>query len=330
MNPKTFWTSLAMAADGGGDIPAADPAVAAANPPPAPPAPIADGKPTTIADGQPPAEAPPAPPADTPKADWPTIRAALAADDPEFAKELERTGDGKAFAKRFMDGVKAIRSGTLISKEPPKDATPEQMSVWRKAQGVPDKPDDYETPLPAGYKATPEVGERLDAFRKLAHEQNIPAGIVKSLTEWNFAQEQAVVQARADADKEFQATNNDDLLKTWGTDYGSNLAAIKNVFGANEDMWHEVMGARGPDGNVLGNNAKFLSFLLDIGVQANPTLRQFAGDGRMTESNVVGELKELAAKVKKGDPAYWKDEKAQARFSELTNFAAARNIDWQS
>lgn len=308
------------------------PPIAPLDAPPAAPAAVIPAEPPV----PPPLAASPTPPAAptspidaSAKPDWVAVRTALAEAHPEFGKELERTGDAKALGDRFTDLLKKVRSGELSSREPPKDANPEQMKVWRQQAGVPESAGDYEIPVPAGFKPPETVTAALEGFKKTAHEMNLPAATVKQVTGWYLEQQVAAATARAEQDATFQDEARNQLLEKWGhTEYGRNIAAVQNLFGADEAMFDLVMNGRTADGNVLGNDPRFLSFLLNIGLQANPNLRQYAGDGKMTEGNVVAELKELRKLSMEGSDAYWKDQSKQDRYGKLLEYANARGIKW--
>jgi hypothetical protein len=305
-----------------------------ADPPPVPapvvaPVPPADPvAPPVAADPVvPPAADPPADPPAAPM-DWAARRAEMAAGDAGLLKIMERYSDEKAFAKAHKQLVDKQLSGELKSAKPPANATEEQMAVWRKQAGVPDSPEGYELEMPKGFKPTDEITAVLDDFKKHAHKSNMPAEVVKASAEWYLAKEAATLQARAEQDTAFQETAEETLRSQWGSEYKQNMAAVKSMFGGNEEIFGLLMAGRAADGSVIGDNPKLLSFMLNLGLSANPNIRQYAGDGRMTETSVVAELKEIGALIQDGSQKYYGDPEKQKRFRDLAAFADARGLKW--
>lgn len=296
------------------------PPAAPAAPPPS--APLAATPPT-----DPPAATPPVD-AGKPVADWPTLRAALSEADPEFGKELERTADAKALAERFKGLMKIARSGGKVAP-PGKDAPPEQVAEWRKTQGLPEKWEDYSYSLPPNMEASDQIKGVVDGFKQHAHGLNMPPEQFKAVTDWYFQQEAQRAEAVVQEDRAFRQQAEETLRKSWGSDYASNITAIQTLFNGDNDTFSMAINARGPDGRMLGDNPKFLSFLLDVGLRANPNLRQFAGDGRMNQSNVGDEIKRIEALITKQDPAYTNDPKMQERYRQLMTFVDAQGIGAQ-
>ncbi len=81
-----------------------------------------------------------------PAFDW---RKQVSGGDEAAAKLLERYTTADAFGKAHLEAVKKISAGEF-AKPLPKDAKPEQVTEWRKANGIPEKPEDYFEKLPNG------------------------------------------------------------------------------------------------------------------------------------------------------------------------------------
>lgn len=309
--------------------PAAAPAPSAVVPPPAPgaapaPAPAAVAPPpapASIAQGGAPEDTTAAP---TPGMDWPTLRSEWAAGDEALAKVLDRYQDGAAFAKAHKQLQDKIASGELrASKKLPDNPTPEQLAEYRKANGVPEAPDGYDIQFPVGFAPDDATKATLEEYRAYAHEHNIPANFVKGQVQWYLAAQQKAAEKLASDDASHQSAGAEELRKDWGFEFQRNIQTVQTLFEGDEDLFSTVMGARGPDGRKLGNNPAVLKFLVDIGVQANPTIREYAGDGSVTPRGAAERIQEIEA-LARNDFARYKAPEIQEEYRRLLTYQEAR------
>ena len=79
----------------------------------------------------------------TPTAKWPDDwREQLAAGDEGLLKQLKRYASPANYAKAGFEAQQRLRAGQ--AKEPlPENPTPEQITAWRKDNGIPEAPDGY-------------------------------------------------------------------------------------------------------------------------------------------------------------------------------------------
>jgi hypothetical protein len=99
-------------------------------------------KPGTLADGGEVLTGDPPPAGDWPD-DW---RDKLAGGDKETQALLKRFGSPAAVARALKDTRAQVSKGAVAAL--PEDATEEDKAAWRKARGVPDKPEAYDLATP--------------------------------------------------------------------------------------------------------------------------------------------------------------------------------------
>ncbi|HET7409683.1 MAG TPA: hypothetical protein VFJ13_05740, partial [Paracoccaceae bacterium] len=208
-----------------------------------------DGKAGTIlTDGGDADEGKAAAPADWPE-DW---RQRLAGDDKKALKRLERLGSPKDVMTAYRALERKVSSGELKTglKE---DATPEEVASWRRENGIPEKPEDYDTTLPDGLVIgeddKPLVGEFLTAMHaKNAHPETVKAALAAY---YRIAETQQAAQI--EADRGFRREAEDALRAEWGPEYRPNVNAMGNFLdGAPAGLKERLLGARLADGKLLG------------------------------------------------------------------------------
>jgi len=198
----------------------------------------------------------------------------------EFVKDTTKPGD---FVKKALD-VKTERDllNDKLSKaifKPDENATDEQKAAYRVAMGIPDKPEDYEIPVPEG-----ESTEMADSFRQFAVEKGLPKDMAKETVSWWNG---IVQKAKEDYAKELK-TRSEAIKTKWGLDYDKNAETIKSFFqyvkdlGINEFASLQVIG---PDNKPVaaGNHPVVMEAFLELAKKTMPDsgLRSLGGgDGR--------------------------------------------------
>lgn len=196
--------------------------------------------------------------------DW---RVQMAGGDEKAAKALARYSSPDAVGKALIAAKSRLRSGEY-KRDLPEDATPEQISEWRKERGIPDDAKDYELPilLDGNYDELDDFGkESVDTFRGAFHELNLPPeSASKIMTVANeVAMKQMERQAEQDAQR--QEETEDALRTDWGADYRKNIQLnakfMEDKFG---DNWQSMITARTPEGLRLADDPKFNKFINDM------------------------------------------------------------------
>lgn len=192
------------------------------------PAPTPSPTPTpTPAPGPTPTPAPTPTPEPTPAvADWRSNLKTDAAKD--FAKN---SPDVDHLVGRALTMQQKL-SGAIIP--PPKDAKPDspEVQAYRKAIGVPDKPEGYKLEIPEGAVMTDADKAFQSAMTKVFHEAGAPADLFSSINKgWN-AHVQGVMKKTQEDDAKFLADSETALRSKWGADFDVNKELAARSFKA--------------------------------------------------------------------------------------------------
>lgn len=319
LTPSTPATPPPVTATAIGGAPAATPA--GGTPPPAP----AGGTPTpaaTPAGGTPTPGATPGTP--TPAAgaaaagDW---RTAMAGDSPTKDKDLALLAR-YATADKFFEAHKALlhkMSTGELKGALPENATPEEKTAWRAANGIPETPDKYDlSGLPNGLTIGDADKPQVDAFLKSMHDQNAPPGVVKAAIGQYFTMRDEGAKQLQAADQASKVAAEDALRSTWGQDYHKNKQVVENLLSTlPSDVAGDLIGGRMADGSPIFNNVKVLNWFADQALKINPASKVLPNTGSDPVEGIKAEIQKNVERMGK-DPVGWsKDMTAQARHREL-------------
>ena len=135
--------------------------------------------------------------------------------------------------KTVTDLAKALHNANgLIGKKtlvPNEKSTPEEISAYRKALGIPEtlaeyniKPDE----IPDGLGWNDENAKR---FAELGHKHNIPPAAMKAIVAEYAAQRLTEMQVMAQEIDTRKTAGVEDLKKTWGENFDKNLAVAQQA-----------------------------------------------------------------------------------------------------
>lgn len=304
--------------------PAPDPAAttlaagaAAAQTPPAGDAPPrADGAPGTLAGGS--DRAPPAGSNVQPL--WPEkwreeMANAVAAGDEKELKRLERMASPAEVYKAYRQLEAKVSSGELkaVPKPLPKDATPEQVTAWRKEQGLPETADAIRGALALPEGVVPGEADKplLDSFAKAAFDNHWTPQQYSQAVSWYYGLQDSLVAEQQQHDAEFQDNARVELLREWGTEFKQNQTRIMQFFDANFPKdGLDLRSARLPDGRIIGDDPTFNRVFLEISKLVNPAqtvLPNVPGANLGSVESRIAEIDKLM-KAPQGTPEwkqYW-------------------------
>lgn len=291
--------------------------VLAADPAPTPPPVPAPGDPA-------PAPAAPVagdPPADPPAVTWPENWRELKANgDEKTLKRLQRYASPSAAIDALFEAQTRISKGDLLPslKE---NATPEEISDYRVAHGIPAEPAGYEINLPNGLVIGEADRPLVDEFLAKAHGSNMHPAQVNEALGWYFDRAEQARVAQEARDTESRMMTEDELRAEFGPDYRINVKIANEMLdGAPGDLKTKLLAGRLADGTLIGNNPDVIRWLSKLSREMNPIGTVVPGSGTNAVQAVETEMAGLKKLMGDRNSEYWKGPlapKNQARYKQL-------------
>jgi len=236
-------------------------------------------------------------------------RKEYAGEDAKLLTQLERFQSPKAALDAYFAAQRRISEGGL-KPVLPENATPEQLTAWRKENGIPEKATDYLANLPDGLVIGEGDKPLFESFVTELHKVNADPKVAHAAVAWynKFAEDQQAVQREADTT--YAAQTEDALRGEWGADYRVNQA-IRTTFlnRLPEGIKDVFLNSRMPDGRALGDHPDLSKWLVGMERELNPTATlsggAMGGDTKALESRKA-EIEKLQGNQ---HSEYWKGTK---------------------
>jgi hypothetical protein len=241
--------------------------------------------------------------------------------DEDWLKKLQRYKSPKDYDKAHRAAVAKILEGAKHEPLPDKP-TPEQLTAWRKANGIPEKPDGYEIKLADGLKIEEAEKPLVDSFLKKLHDGNASPAFANLALNWYYENKEAEADARADADKTAKSEAEEHLREVWGPDFKTNLNVIGGLIDTMpEGVREKFRFGRLADGTPIGADPDVMNALAGWARQLNPIGTVIPLGSGNAGADAEKELAGLKAEMGNPHSAYWKGadaQKKQDRFGELS------------
>jgi len=236
--------------------------------------------------------------------DW---RDKLAGGDEKLKNMLSRYTAPDAFAKAFKEQRDALAKKPAAKDDVgdlPENPTDEQMAAWRKAKGVPEKPEDYEFEVPEGKELSDGEYDILMDFAKAMHGNNMPADQVKKISSWFLEYEDIVAQKNAEKAYEARVETEEKLRAEWGPDYRANVNLMSNVLQEHlGTAAPEFLSAQMMDGSRLGDNETFIRLMAEVSRKiGGSTAELYTTDVHTTGQGLEARKAELMKMINDPDP----------------------------
>ncbi|QKJ88020.1 hypothetical protein PMPD1_3087 [Paramixta manurensis] len=257
-------------------------------------------------------EQPPASPQKFPD-NW---RDEFAGDDAKYRKQLERYASPAALAKAYRELQSKVSSGELKNNKLPDKPTDEELSTWRKENGVPEKADDYINDLPSGVVLGEDDKPRVKSFLDAMHAENAPKGLVQKAIEWNQKQIEEDAQQRYEANANLREQTEESLRAEWGGEYKRNINLVNGLIATLPDEARDAFAnATTADGTAIFNNPDVVRWMVDMARKVNPVGTVVPGATNI--SAVDTEIESIEKVMRENRSAYNKDTKMQERYLQL-------------
>lgn len=261
------------------------------------------------------------------KANWPeNWRDQLAGGDDKLKNLLNRYTSPDAFAKAFKELRTAYDSkkpAKAEESELPENPTEEQLVAYRKAKGVPDRPEDYEFEVQEGRELNDGEYTIFMDFAKHMHERNIPGSMVKEVSSWFLDYQEIAEQKSAEMAYQARQQTEETLRAEWGPDYKANVNMMANVLQEHlGSQTQELLAKQFTDGSRLGDNEMFIRLMADLSRKVGgSSAEMYTTDVATSGQSLEARKSELMKMMNDPDPVvrkkYWAAD-TQAELQRIT------------
>lgn len=254
----------------------------------------------------------------TTPANWPANwQEMLAGDDKEALKTLGRFTDPTALWKSYQAMRQKMDSGEL--KAPlAKDAKPEEVAAWRKANGIPEAPDKYEIKLADGLVIGEPDKPLVDNYLAAAHALNHTPEQVNANLNWYFQAVRQQEELVAEANQTARTACEEELRAEWGTDYRLTLNGVHSLLdGAPKGVKEAMLSAKAADGTNMMNQPGVMRWLAQTARELNPIASVVGVGGNASAQGIEDEIAQIEGVMKTDRAKYNGDEKMQERLRKL-------------
>lgn len=244
----------------------------------------------------------------------PEWRKALAGEDADELKRLERFQTPKDLHKSYRELATKLSKGELKSVAPyPEKGTDEQKALWRTEQGIPDTPEGYKVELKQGQVLGDDDKPIVDSYLKYAHEHNITPGLVNANVQWFLDHREEAAATNAENIKVQERDTEDALREDWGTEnYRGKMNNIQGLLDAT--ITDETM--KKAFGNSIKRNVEFAKWIDGIAFQLNPHGVLVGHDHASQAKSIEDEIGKFEKMMKENRTEYNK-EANQTRYRAL-------------
>lgn len=259
-------------------------------------------------------------------------KSTFAGDDAKKKAWAERRPDIKTALETGFQADQKISELTAIAKTVlPKDATPEQITQYRKDNGIPEKPEGYLDAL------SPEVKAKLDDSSKgiitpylgLIQKHNLSPTVAAEFIEMRQAEATRLQDARIAEDAVVRQKTEDTLRQDWGNNYRAEINNVNNLLsGAPDEVRNMLFNARTPDGTGLMAGPEALRWFAQLARTVNPYSVPVGNDGGLLDQKgVEARIAEIdgwmgAAKGSENYKRYYENANVQAEYRQLVDAKA--------
>jgi hypothetical protein len=205
-----------------------------------------------------------------------------------------------------------------MAKPLAKDATPEQVTEWRQANGIPEKPEAYFEKMPDGLVIGKDDQPLFSDFAQEMHKLNVAPPVMHAVAKWYYALADRESAAVAESDKRQAAEATQALRDAWGNDYKGNIGQVMSFLdGMGKEMKAQFLDATLPDGRRLFNSPDVIKWLATQAREVNPagTLIPNAGENQMQSLDT--EIAGIEKVMRENRAEYNRNDKMQERYRQL-------------
>jgi hypothetical protein len=207
-----------------------------------------------------------------------------------------------------------------------KDSTPEQLTEWRKENGIPETPAEYDLTLPDGLKIPDTDKPIINKVLASMHANNASPESVKATLSAYYAAQQEQLDQLAVIDKEFEVSTKVELRAEWGGEYKGNMNGIENLLASHgdEELKQNLFDGRLANGSKIKDDPAVLRFLAGLARELNPLAVVTSGSGNNAAASIDTELATINKLMGDTNSEYWKGPTAELELTNAQNKFKAR------
>lgn len=252
---------------------------------------------------------------------WPDDWATRAAKgDKKLADRLIKMGSPEAVVDAYRNLEQKMSSGAY-AKKLPTNYTAEEVTEFRKANGIPEKAEEYDDNIGGGIVWGDADKPHIDNVKQYALEHNWTPDQLKSGLGW-WAQYQNELSDQLIASDNNTATlARDEYRRMWGPKLDANFTFVKNQFEAlGSDEWKAFVNGRDANGVRFGDNPKVMNAMYQAFYKADPRAAELPANGTPPAQAESVERTKLETMMRADPYSYWKGPDAaknQERYRQI-------------
>lgn len=240
-------------------------------------------------------------------------------------KRLERISDPSGIYGMYREAESRLTSGNL-TRVPGKDATPEEISQFHKALGIPEDPKEYVSSIKLANGA--QIGDDdkvvIGELAEIAQKSGTRPTALNDIVNWYFSKQEQQAAAMDEADDAFEQQARQALKEEFGAAYKRKTNGIMSLFETapggtdpNNDnaLFNRLLSGRMADGKIIGNDPDMVRFLVSLSHEINPATL-VVDDTTNAGQTIDTELEEIRAMRSTDKRKYYSNE-VQQREQEL-------------
>lgn len=253
--------------------------------------------------------------------DW-RVRMAGGSSNEKDVKQLERYESPDQVWKKARELETRMSSGELRPVLA-KNASAAEVEAYRKAHGIPDKPEGYKITMPAGRDAPKEDDAFLKGFLTSAHKNHMTQEQVDASISTFYGEVDRLQEETSVAEEEAATRTEDALRQEWGADYRSNKAMAEALLSrAPAGFRDRFMNGYLDDHTPIKASPEAWKWLVQMEREINPAATVVPGAGANAGKSIADEIASLKTMMGNTESEYWKGpnaEKNQARYRDLVD-----------
>lgn len=214
-------------------------------------------------------------------------------------KQLSRYGSAEAAILAGMEAQEKLRTNQTKAK-PGTDASPEEITEYRKANDLPLSAKDVDVRVP-NHKWEEHDQPLIDKFQKLVFEEDIPQKTATKFVNMFLDMGNTAVdfqkEAYAAIDREDKKAARAELIEEMGEEFKPRLGLVDRIFKDPEvfpdGLGDKIWNSRTPDGHMLRNIPSFIRLFSEAALDRYGEGSIMTGDAKAVLAGEEEKIREI-------------------------------------